>query len=139
MAGLRGLDLLPVTITLMAQDGYYERWMELMGWMRAYAEERGLHFAKESDFTDFIYRMNRNYALPTTVQAVSLGLPDGTPVLIASASPPHEPLKSIQLRQLGAHREWHLHADSNGLFEGRLAFTQTRFGRLADQVFASKV
>jgi hypothetical protein len=43
----------------------YEAWVELLGWMRAYAEEKGVRFEKEADFPDFIYRMERPYDLPT--------------------------------------------------------------------------
>ena len=116
----------------------YEQWVDLMDWMRAYAQANNLRFDKESDFTQYIYRMERDYQLPTTVQAVSIGLPDGTPVMVASVSPLHEPMKGIHLRLMGAHQSWHLHAGVQGLLEGKRAFTRERLNTLLDRVFAVK-
>jgi NADH-quinone oxidoreductase chain 15 len=116
----------------------YTQWIDLMGWMRDYAAQKSLRFDKESDFTQYIYRMERDYALPTTIQAVSLGLIDGTPIIVASVSPLHEPLKSIHVRLMGAHQEWHLHAGDQGLLEGKRAFTQARLNTILDRVFAIK-
>ena len=117
---------------------YYAQWVALMNELSAYAEERGLRFDKESDFTKYIYRMERDYALPTTVQTVSLGLPNGKAVLVASASPPREPMKSIHLRLMGGHQTWHLHATPNGLSDGKRPFTRERLHSILDRVFAVK-
>ena len=114
----------------------YAQWVELIGWLGDYAAEKGLRLDKESDFTSYIYRMERPFTLPTTVQTVSLGLPDATPVLIASVSPPVEPLKSIHLRLLGGHQTWHLHAGEHGLMEGRRPFTRERLRAIADRCIA---
>jgi hypothetical protein len=116
----------------------YAQWVELMDWMNAYAQSKGLRFDKESDFTQYIYRMERDYQLPTTVQAVSVGLPDGTPVMVASVSPLHEPIKGIHLRLMGAHQAWHLHAGDQGLIEGKRVFSRERLNALLDRVFAVK-
>jgi NADH-quinone oxidoreductase chain 15 len=116
----------------------YTQWVELLGWLSDYATRNKLRFDKESDFTKYIYRMERDYALPTTIQAVSLGLPDGTPIILASVSPLHEPLKSIHMRLMGAHQEWHLHAGDQGLLEGKRAFAQVRLNTILDRVFAIK-
>ncbi len=116
----------------------YTQWVELLGWLSDYASQNNLRFDKESDFTKYIYRMERDYALPTTIQAVSLGLADGTPIILASVSPLHEPLKSIHLRLMGAHQEWHLHAGDQGLLEGKRGFTRARLSTILDQVFAIK-
>ena len=116
----------------------YEQWVALIGELRAYAEEKGLRLDKEADFTDYIYRMERPYALPTTVQTVSLSLPDGKPVIVASVSPPQEPLKHIALRLLGGHQHWHLHAEENGLSDGKLPFTRERLRTYLDRVFSVK-
>ena len=112
---------------------FYQRWVELLEWLRAYASEKGLRFDKESDFTGYIYRMERPYSLPTTVQTVSLGLPDGTPVIVASASPPVEPLKGIHLRLMGGHQAWHLHAGDAGLLEGKRPLTRERLHAILDR------
>jgi hypothetical protein len=106
-----------------------------MGRLAEYAQSRGLRFDKESDFTKFIYRMERDYDLPTTVQTVSIGLPDGTPVIVASASPPVEPLKSIHLKLMGGHQTWHLHAGEQGLILGKAPLTVDRLHNILDSVF----
>lgn len=75
----------------------YEAWVELLSWMREYAQAKGVRFEKEADFPDFIYRMERPYDLPTTIMTASsptgLGNPSssptsprGTPSSSASAS-----------------------------------------------------
>ena len=73
------------------------------------------------------------------VQSASIGLADGTAVLIASVSPPHEPMKGIHLRVMGGHVAWHLHAGETGLLEGKRAFTKERMGTAFDRVIAAKV
>ncbi len=75
----------------------YEAWVELLSWMREYAQAKGVRFEKEADFPDFIYRMERPYDLPTTIMTASLSdgsvspsfsptSPPGTPRSSASAS-----------------------------------------------------
>ena len=118
---------------------FYAQWVELLARLQEYAQARGLRFDKESDFTKFIYRMERDYELPTTVQTVSLGLTDGTPVIIASASPPVEPLKSIHLKLMGGHQTWHLHASANGLMLGKQPLTVERLKGILDGVFAVRL
>jgi hypothetical protein len=118
---------------------FYNQWVQLLEWMTAYASEKGLRFDKESDFTGYIYRMERDYTLPTTVQSASIGLADGTAVLVASVSPPHEPMKGIHLRVMGGHIAWHLHAGETGLLEGKRAFTKERMAGAFDRVIAAKV
>ena len=117
---------------------FYDRWVQLLDWMKAYAQAHGLRFDKESDFTQYIYRMEREYALPTTVQSASIGLPDSTAVVVASVSPLHEPIKGIHVRVMGAHQAWHLHAGPDGLLEGKRAFTQERLNTILDRVIAAK-
>jgi hypothetical protein len=116
----------------------YQQWVELIDELGQYAVEHDLRLDKESDFTDYIYRMERNYALPTTVQAVSISLPNGKPVLLASVSPPIEPLKGIHLRVMGGHQTWHLHAGSDGLMQGKLPFHRQRLHSILDRIFAIK-
>jgi hypothetical protein len=114
----------------------YDRWLEVMQWMRQFAEGRQLRFDKESDFTSYIYRMERDYQLPTTVQSVSIGLPDGKPVIVASVSPAHVPLKAIEIRILGGARHLHLHEHDGHLLEGKRMFDQTRLNAFLEQVFS---
>jgi hypothetical protein len=116
----------------------YQQWVELMDELGQYAVERGLRLDKESDFTGYIYRMERAYSLPTTVQAVSIGLASGKAVLLASVSPPIEPLKGIHLRIMGGHQSWHLHAGPDGLMQGQLRLTRERLHSILDRVFAIK-
>ena len=118
---------------------FYQQWVQLLEWMREWADAKGLRFDKESDFTQYIYRMERSYDLPTTVQSASVGMPDGTAVVLASVSPPQEPLKGIHLRVMGGHIEFHLHAGENGLLEGKRAFTKERLGIMLERVTAVKV
>jgi hypothetical protein len=114
----------------------YTRWLELLGWMQDYAQKHGIRFDKESDFTSYIYRMERDYQLPTTVQSVSLGLEDGKPIIIASVSPFHEPLKHISLRLLGGARHWHLHEHDGHLLEGKRVFDRTKLEALLEKVLS---
>ncbi len=116
----------------------YERWLELMSWLQEYAKSHNLRFDKESDFTQYIYRMEREYTLPTTVQSVSLGLENGKPIFIASVSPLHEPLKHISLRLLGGARHWHLHEHDGHLLEGKRVFDRLKLTGLLEQVFAAQ-
>ena len=109
----------------------YEHWILLMGWLREAALSRGLRFEKVSDFPDYIYRMERPYDLPTTVASVSI-THEGQPLLIASVSPRHVQLKSVQLRLMGGSKHWHLHAGEGGLLEGKHPFTQGRLALILD-------
>ena len=114
----------------------YNHWLEVMTWMREWAASKDLRFDKESDFTSYIYRMEREYTLPTTVQSVSIGLPSGKPVIVASVSPTHEPIKGIELRLMGGHSHWHLHAHDAHLLEGKRAFTRERLNKILEGVFS---
>jgi NADH-quinone oxidoreductase chain 15 len=117
----------------------YTRWLELLGWMQDYAQKHGIRFDKESDFTSYIYRMERDYQLPTTVQSVSLGLEDGKPIIVASVSPFHEPLKHIGIRLLGGARHWHLHEHDGHLLEGKRVFDRAKLEALLEKVFSVQV
>ncbi|MFN3267443.1 MAG: NADH-quinone oxidoreductase subunit 15 [Deinococcales bacterium] len=116
----------------------YTAWLELLEWMQDYAKRYGIRFDKESDFTGYIYRMERDYTLPTTVQSVSLGLENGKPVFLASVSPVHEPLKHISLRLLGGARHWHLHEHNGQLFEGKRIFDRAKLEALLDKIFVAQ-
>jgi NADH-quinone oxidoreductase chain 15 len=120
----------------MTDLGIYDRWLELIVWMREWAESKGLRFDKESDFTQYIYRMDREYSLPTTVQSVSIGQADGKAVVVASVSPLHEPLKGIELRLQGGGRYWHFHEHDGQLLEGKREFTRAKLEKLLEGVFS---
>ena len=34
---------------------YYQQWVQLLEWMREWADAKGLRFDKESDFTQYIF------------------------------------------------------------------------------------
>jgi len=105
----------------------YEAWVELLSWMREYAQAKGVRFEKEADFPDFIYRMERPYDLPTTIMTASLSDGLGEPFLLADVSPRHAKLKRIGL---------HLHAQyepGKGLVTGKIPLTKERFFALADR------
>lgn len=117
----------------------YGCWVELLGWMQDYATFSGLEFVKVSDFPDYIYRMERPYDLPTTTASASLNR-GAQPLLVASVSPRHVDLKSVQLRLMGGSKHWHLHVGTDsqvgsqggGLLEGKRPFTRQRLHALLD-------
>ncbi|MFO7545304.1 MAG: NADH-quinone oxidoreductase subunit 15 [Trueperaceae bacterium] len=117
---------------------FFEAWAELLDWMRAYAAEReGVIFEKEADFTDYIYRMERPYDLPTTVMSASLSRPDGDPVLMVNASPRAAVFKEVVLHPFESHvyRKLTLARDGSGLAEGKRRFTKEMLYHLADDLF----
>ena len=117
---------------------FYGAWAELLQWMRDYATARpGVTFTKEADFTDYIYRMERPYDLPTTIMVASLSTPDGKPVLMVNASQRASVFKEVVLHPYDSHvyRKLVLGPDGAGLAEGRRVFTQTMLEELADDLF----
>lgn len=118
----------------------YDAWVQVLEWMRQYAAEKGVRFEKESDFPDFIYRMERPYELPTTIMAASLSDEAGEPFLIASVSPRHAEMKRIELRVPGAMLHWHAHwEDGRGLVVGgKLPLDKARLYQLADRAREAK-
>ncbi len=117
----------------------YERWLEMLSNLEAYAKQHGLRFDKESDFTQYIYRMEREYTLPTTVQSVSLGLESGKAIIVASVSPLQEPLKYISINLQGGARHWHLHAHDGHLLEGKRIFDRAKLEGLLNKVFSVQI
>lgn len=117
---------------------FYTAWAELLDWMREYAEEREhARFIKQADFTEYIYRMERPYQMPTTIMSASLSDPDERPVLMVSVSPRHAVFKEVQLHPFDSHvyRHLHLAKDGSGLAEGKRAFTKQMLSDLADRLF----
>jgi|GEM_PF-123975 len=117
---------------------FYAAWAELLEWMREYAEA-GEHalFVKQADFTEYIYRMERPYQMPTTIMSASLSDRSDQPVLLVSASPRHAVFKEVQLHPFDSHvyRYLSLAADGEGLAEGKRKFTRQMLFDLADRLF----
>jgi len=117
---------------------FYRAWTELLQWMRDYADERdGARFEKQADFTDYIYRMERPYDLPTTVMSASLSDASGTPVLLVNASPRKAVFKEVVLHPFESHtyRKLKLAQDGGGLAEGKRVFTKAMLYLLADELY----
>lgn len=117
---------------------FYRAWARLLDWMRDYAATREhVMFEKEADFPDYIYRMERPYDLPTTVMSASLSERDGTPVLMAWASPRHAVFKEVVLHPFGSHvhRKLQLAPDGESLAEGKRVFQREMLDDLADELF----
>ena len=109
----------------------YEAWVELLSWMREYAQAKSVRFEKEADF---IYRMERPYDLPTTIMTASLSDGLGEPFLLVDVSPRHAKLKRIGLRLPRAHIHLHAHYEpGKGLVTGKIPLTKERFFALADR------
>ncbi|GIW26512.1 NADH-quinone oxidoreductase subunit 15 [Meiothermus sp.] len=117
----------------------YQAWVQVIEWMKAYAAEKGVLFSKESDFPDFIYRMERPYDLPTTMMAVSLSDERGEPFFFASVSPRHAKLKHVAFRVPGGHVHHHAHwEDGKGLMlEGKFPLTKEKLYQMADRARAA--
>lgn len=118
---------------------FYAAWVELLSWMREIADAReDVRFEKEADFPNYIYRMHRDYDLPTTIMSASLSLPDGNPVLMVNASPPHTVFKEIVMHPIDSHayRKLTLAADGEGLTEGKRRFTRERLEAWAHELFS---
>lgn len=125
-----------------SDKAFYAAWAELLQWMRDYAAERqGVIFTKEADFTDYIYRMERPFDLPTTIMVASLSTADGQPVLMVNASQRAAVFKEVVLHPYDSHvyRKLTLAPDGNGLAEGRRVFTTTMLTELADALFGFSV
>lgn len=117
----------------------YEAWVQVLDWLREYAAEKGVRFEKESDFADFIYRMERPYEIPTTIMAVSLSDERGEPFFLASVSPRHALLKEVKFRVPGAHLHWEAHYSAGkGLaLEGKIPLSKNRLYQMADRARAA--
>jgi hypothetical protein len=116
---------------------FYRAWAILLEWLGAEAERRPeLRLVKQADFPDYIYRMERDYDLPTIVMNVTLSRADDQPVLMVSASPRHAVFKEVVLHPFGshAHRRLTLADDGEGLVEGRRPFTQETLSRIVDRL-----
>jgi len=113
----------------------YQSWVQVIDWMKQYATEKGVQFTRESDFPDFIYRMERPYEVPTTLMAFSLSDSRGEPFFFASVSPRHARLKHVAFRVPGGHVHHHAHwEDGKGLaLEGKLLVTRNKLYQMADR------
>ena len=119
----------------------YQSWVQVIEWMKEYAAEKGVQFTKESDFPDFIYRMERPYEVPTTTMAVSLSDERGEPFFFASVSPRHARLKHVAFRVPGGHIHYHAHwEDGKGLtLEGQFPLTKEKLFQMADRARSALV
>ncbi|WP_299425882.1 NADH-quinone oxidoreductase subunit 15 [uncultured Meiothermus sp.] len=117
----------------------YKSWVQVIEWLKEYAAEKGVHFTRESDFPDFIYRMERPYEVPTTLMAVSLSDGRGEPFFLASVSPRHARLKHVAFRIPGGHVHHHAHwEDGKGLsLEGKFPVTREKLYQIADRARAA--
>lgn len=113
----------------------YQSWVQVIQWMKEYAAEKGVRFEKESDFPDFIYRMERPYEVPTTIMAASLSDERGEPFFFASVSPRHAELKHVAFRIPGGHVHYHAHwEEGKGLaLEGKFTVTREKLYSMADR------
>lgn len=119
---------------------FYEAWAELLGWLREYADGSDrARFVKQADFTEYIYRMERPYQLPTTIISASLSDHADRPVLFVSASPRHAVFKEVLLHPFDSHvyRRLSLAEDGRSLAEGRRVFTKDMLFTLADRLFGA--
>lgn len=117
---------------------FYQAWVELLEWLRAYARDHeNVLFEKEADYPNYIYRMERPYELPTTIMSASLSDPNGNPVLLTYASPPHAVFKEIVLHPYESHayRKLTYGPEQRALVEGKRPFTQAMLYALADELF----
>ena len=123
-----------------AEMAFYAAWKELLDWMVEYAEtHEGALFEKEADFTDYIYRMERPYDLPTIIMSASLSDPKGRPLLLLSASPRHTVFKEVTLHPFESHvyRKLTYDAKKGALAEGKRPFTREMLVELADMLYNS--
>ncbi len=117
----------------MSDVALYEAWAELLGWMRRYAEEKGVRFVVEGNFPEAIYRLTKPYPWPTRIMSASLAYPENEErFFFAYVSEPHAADRHVGIRLMKDLKHLHLHLGEEGLeLEGR-PFTQLRFERLAD-------
>ncbi len=121
-----------------ADQKFYTAWAELLDWMREYAANSEVaRFVKQADFTEYIYRMERPYQMPTTIISASLSDHDDRPVLLLSASPRHAVFKEVVLHPFDSHvyRHLALAQDGAGLAEGKRKFSKQMLFDLADRLF----
>jgi hypothetical protein len=117
---------------------FFAAWAELLRWTQEYAVERQVQFVKLADFTDYIYRMERPYDLPTTIMSASLADGRGQPVLIVTSSPRADVFKEVIVHPADSrnHRHLKLAADGVHLAEGTRIFTRGMLFDLADRLFS---
>jgi hypothetical protein len=123
---------------MSADLDFYNAWNTLLSQMRDYAStHQGVIFEKESDFPDYIYRMERPYDLPTTIMSASLSDSEGHPVLLVNASPRHALFKEIVVHPFESHtyRKLKYSPEKNALVEGKRPFTKEMLFALANELF----
>lgn len=120
------------------QQVFYAAWAELLEWLREYATNSNgaVQFVKQADFTDYIYRMEREYDLPVTIMAASLSTSADEMVLYVTASPRHALFKEIVVHPFGSHvyRSLTIGKDGKSLSEGPRVFTKQMLFDLVDSL-----
>lgn len=119
-------------------QAFYRAWAQLLDWLREYAAaNEDVEFVKQADFTDYIYRMERAYDLPTTIMSASLSNPNDQPILLVSASQRASVFKEVVLHPFESHvyRTLTLSKDGESLTEGPRKFTKEMLFSLADDLF----
>jgi len=112
----------------------YDAWVQLMDWMEEYAQNNGLVFDREADFPAFIYRLHREWKLPTRTMVVSVSRENDEPFFMAAVSQPDDELKHVSLRAPGAHLHWHAHEHGGGLeLPGGVKLDKQKLFSLIDQ------
>ncbi len=112
----------------------YDAWVQLMGWMEEYAESKGLVFDREADFPAFIYRLHKDWQLPTKTMVVSISRENDEPFFMAAVSQPDDELKHVSLRAPGAHLHWHAHEHDGALeLPGGVKLDRQKLFSLIDQ------
>ena len=115
----------------------YTAWKSLLDDLKEYAQKHdGLIFEKEADFPDYIYRMQKEYDLPTHIMSASLSDKRGQPILMLSISPRHALLKHVTLHPYESHvyRKLKYKPEEKAFFEGPRKFTKERLFALADEL-----
>jgi len=122
----------------MSEKNIYEAWNNLLEDMKAYAStHEHAVFEKEADFPDYIYRMQKEYQLPTHIMSASISDTKGNPILMLSVSPRHSVLKSVTLHPYETHvyRKLKYSAKKDAFVEKGRPFSKDMLFKLADDLF----
>lgn len=123
-------------------NAIYTAWKSLLDDLQEYANTNdNLILEKEADFPDYIYRMQKEYDLPTHVMSASLSDSHGHPILMISVSPRHALLKNVTLHPYESHvyRKLKYKPEEKAFFEGPRKFTKERLFALADNLVATSL
>jgi len=122
----------------MSEKNIYEAWNRLLENMKDYASKNNhAVFEKEAAFPDYIYRLQKDYQLPTNIMSASLSDTKGNPILMLSVSPRHSVLKSVTLHPYETHvyRKLKYSASKDAFVEKEREFSKDMLFKLADNLF----